>query len=133
MKKLLASMAVLAALGACSQEPEAPAEPVEEVAAAPAVTMQDYVGVWDVTLADGATHVTTNNADGTFSRVYPDGATDGGTWTFTMEQSCWTPDGAEAACYTVSEADAAGTLTLTSVADGSVITATPVAAEAAAE
>lgn len=133
MKTLLASVAMLAALSACSQETEAPAAPVEEVAAAPAVTVQTYVGVWDVALADGTSHVTTNNPDGTFSRVYSDGFTDGGSWTFTLEQSCWTADGAEAACYTMSEADAAGTITLTSVSDGSAITATPVVAEAPAE
>ena len=133
MKKLLASMAMLAALSACSQEAEAPAAPVEEVAATPAVTMQTYVGTWNVAMADGTSHVTTNNPDGTFSSVYSDGSADGGSWTFTLEQSCWTADGAEAVCYTMSEADAAGTITLTNVADGSVITATPVVAEAAAE
>ncbi len=131
MKRIISCMALLAIVSGCSQEAEAPAEPVEEVAEAPAVTMANYVGAWDVTLADGSTHVTTNNADGTFTRTFADGTADGGIWTFAADQSCWTPEGGEAACYTVGEADAAGTLTLTNVTDGSVITATPVAAEAA--
>lgn len=132
MKKLLVSVAVLAVLSACSQEPEAPAAPVEEVIAAPAVTKADYVGEWTVTLADGATHVTTNNADGSFTRVMSDGTTDAGFWTFTAEQSCWTPDGGVEACYAIGEEDAAGMLTLTA-ADGSIVTATRIAAAPAAE
>lgn len=136
MKKIISCMAMLAVVAGCSQEAEAPAEPVEAVAEVPAVTMANYVGEWNVTLADGATHVTTNNADGTFTRTFADGATDGGIWTFTAEQSCWTPADGETACYTVGEADAAGMLTLTNVADGTVVTAAPVvpaAAETAAE
>ena len=124
MKRLLASAALLIAITACSQSAEQPAAPVEE--AAPVAAMEDYLGSWNVTTADGATHVTTNNADGTFTRVYPDGTTDAGTWTFAAEQSCWTAEGEEPSCYTTSEPDITGMLTLTNVADQSVVTASPV-------
>lgn len=133
MRKLLATMAIMAVVTACAEEAEAPAEPVEEVEAAPAVTMESYVGAWDVAMADGSTHVTTNNADGSFTRTYPDGTSNGGIWTFAAEQSCWATDGGESDCYAISEADAAGMITLTNVTDGSVVTATPVAEEAAPE
>jgi len=130
MKKLLASVAVLAVLSACSQEPEAPAAPVEEVAA-PAVTKESYIGQWNVTLADGSTHVTTNNPDGSFTRVMSDGTTDSGFWTFTAEQSCWTPEGGVETCYAIGPEDAAGKLTLTAT-DGTIVTATRIPAAAAA-
>ena len=130
MKKLLASVAVLAVLSACSQEPEAPAAPVEEVVAAPPVTKDSYVGQWNVTLADGSTHITTNNADGSFTRVMSDGTNDKGFWTFTAEQSCWMPENGVETCYSISAPDAAGNLTLTAP-DGSVVTATHIREEAA--
>jgi len=124
MKRLLASAALLVAMTACSQDAEEPAAPVEE--AAPTAAMEDYVGAWNVTAADGATHVTTNNADGTYTAAYPDGTTEAGTWTFAAEQSCWTAEGDEPSCYTISEPDITDTLTLTNVADQSVIKASPV-------
>ena len=124
MKRLLASAALLVAISACSQGSDEPAAAVEETG--PVAAMEDYVGAWNMTLADGSTLVTTNNADGTFADTYPDGSTKAGTWTFSPEQSCWTVAGEPEACYTISEPDITDKLTLTNVADQSVITATPV-------
>ena len=131
MRKLLASVALLATISACSQEAEEPAA-VEETAAAaaPAATLETYAGAWNVTRPDGSTHVTTNNADGTFTRTYPDGGTESGTWTLTADRGCWTVEGGTEACYTISDEDAAGTVTLTAD-DGAVVTATRVVEEAA--
>lgn len=120
MKKLLASAALFAAISACSPTTEEAAAPAEEVVEGPA--MGDYVGDWNVTTPDGATHVTTNNADGTFTRAMADGASDGGSWTFADGQGCWTVEGEEEACYTVSEEDITGEVTLTA-ADGAVTVA----------
>lgn len=124
MKRLLACAALLVAVSACSQPAEEPAATAEE--AEPAATMQDYAGAWNVTMADGSTHVTTNNADGTFTRTMPDGTSNGGTWTYAPEQSCWTTEGEEPACYTMVESELSGNLTLTNVADQSVVTASRV-------
>lgn len=130
MKKLLASVAVLAILSACSQEAEEPAAPVEEAVEAPAaVTMESYVGTWTVTQGD-ATFTTVNNADGTFTDTMADGSSVSGTWTFGADQSCWTREGEEENCYGIMLDDATGTATLTG-ADGVQFTATRVAEEAA--
>ena len=130
MKRLLASVAMLAAITACAQEAEAPPA-AETEAAAPALSMESYAGTWNVTLADGTTHVTTNNADGTFARSYPDGTTDTGTWTYAEQRGCWTPEGGEEACYAISLEDDLGSVVLTA-ADGNTINATRVAAVAPA-
>ena len=123
MKKLLASTALLISIAACSGSEEA-AAPVEE--AGPVTAMEDYVGAWNMTAADGTTYVNTNAADGTFSSVFADGKTEAGTWTFTPAKSCWTPAGGAESCYTIGEPDITDKLTLTNVADQSVLKAAPV-------
>lgn len=137
MKKLLACASALIVLSACADtSEEATEEAVEEVAEAGPV-MEDYLGSWDVVYPDGATGVTTNNADGTFERVAADGTVDTGTWTFGSEESCWTAVGEEPGCYVVSGPGEGGMRTLT-MADGNVLEVTPIAeveaeTEAAAE
>jgi hypothetical protein len=121
MRKLIACMATLAFVTACGQGGDDPAA-VETTEAAPAATMETYVGSWNVTYADGSIGTTTNNADGTFFRQLGDDTENAGTWTFTPEQSCWTTEGGEPECYTISPADADGMITLTAT-DGSTVTA----------
>ena len=136
MRKLILGVAALALLSACT-ETEVEEETMVEETAEPAVvtdvngeTMDAYLGEWTVTYPDGASAVSTNNADGTYSMVLPDGQTATGTWTFGAEESCWTVDaeGSPTDCYTVGAPDENGMRVLT-MADGTSITVTPVAVE----
>ncbi|WP_340587109.1 hypothetical protein [Erythrobacter alti] len=139
MRKLIPAIAAVALLGACTEVEEA--DPVvEETADAESMTdangetMEAYLGEWDVTYPDGTTGVTTNNADGTYSAVLPDGSTIDGNWTFGADESCWVPnaEGVEPACYAVGAADETGARVL-SMADGTSITVSPVASSDTAE
>ena len=115
MKKL-ALIAAVAALSACSQEADEPADTTAMEAPAPVETMaaDDPAGTYDVKMADGTTGTTVINADGTYTDTGSDGATESGTFVRKDGKDCFDPEGDEPEmCWTVSEPAADGSFTAT--------------------
>ncbi|AKQ42859.2 hypothetical protein CP97_13710 [Aurantiacibacter atlanticus] len=132
MRNWIICAASFAMLSACAEEAEEPVmeEPVEDAVLTDmnGETMEGYLGTWTVQYPDGAEGMTTNNPDGTYDYVLPDGTEASGTWEFGAAESCWDADGdgeGTGACYTVSAGDENGTRVLT-MADGTQIKVTPV-------
>lgn len=133
MKKL-ALIAAFAALSACSQEAEEPADTTAMEEAVPAETMameEDPAGTYDVKMADGTMGTTVINADGTYTDTGADGTTQSGTFVRKDGKDCFDPEGDDPEmCWTVSEPAADGSFTATDP-EGNTVTVTRRAAEAA--
>lgn len=127
MKKL-ALIASFAALAACSQPAEKPAEADTKAAEAAAVTPDDSapaMGDYAVKDADGKMSTTTLNADGTFVSTEADGTKITGKYVRKDGKDCFDDDGDQAeVCWTASAPAADGTFTSTS-STGETVTVTP--------
>lgn len=116
--KTIAFLAALAALSACAQDADKPAEPDET-----ALTIDEVAGTYDYTLADGTQGITTMLADGTFSDAM-DGEIVTGEWGVADDKVCLDPEGEAAEqqqdCFTLSEPDSEG-VQLATAGDGTVV------------
>jgi hypothetical protein len=106
--KAFVSLAALAALSACSQQPE------QDHAA---LTAAESVGTYDYTLADGSDGTAVLAADGTFTDAMA-GETITGSWGVADGKLCLDPAGEDAneqrRCYSLGEPDTNGAQTATS-------------------
>lgn len=114
--KNLALIAAVAALSACSQEAEEPADTVAMETPAPAetTTMGDTAGTYDVKRYNGGNGTTVINDDGTYTDTGPDGTTQSGTFARKDGKHCFDPKGDEPeVCWTFNEPGADGSFTAT--------------------
>ncbi len=129
MKAIILTMGC-AALAACSQTAEEPAQTNDATAiapneAAPAMAADSPEGDYDVKMADGTMGSTTINADGTYVDTGPDGKVVKGNFARREGKDCFDPEGDEPeACWTASPPAADGSFTATGP-DGTVVTVTP--------
>ena len=138
MKKFVLIVAV-AALSACSQEGEDPADAAAMEGPEPtrSVAMeQDPAGTYDVKRYSGGTSTIVIGADRTYTDRLPDGTTQSGTFALKGGKYCFDPQGDEAeVCWTVSQPGAEGSFTATDPEGHTVTltrrveTAAPVAAQ----
>lgn len=140
MKKIVL-IAAVAALSACSQQAEEPADAgaIESPEpAGPVATEQDPAGSYDLQRYNGGTSTLVIRDDGTYTDIAPDGSTiDSGTFALGEGEFCFTPEGDPAeVCWTLDQPDADGSFTATDP-EGHTVTlkrraeaAAPAAAEA---
>jgi len=128
MKRLVFCLAISAMIAACGQQADDAADDGSSgpVVVAPADTVEDYLGAWNVSYPDGTKGVTTNNEDGTYVAEMEDGISVNGTWTFGETETCWTPEeGETGGCYEVSAPEFDGSRVLTGK-DGTLLIVSPV-------
>lgn len=128
MKKF-ALIAACAALGACGQQAEKPAEADAKPAEAAAVAATDdstpAPGDYGVKAADGTMSTTTLVGDGTFVTTEADGTKVTGKYVRKDGKDCFDADGDQAEmCWTATPPAADGSFTSTSD-DGQTVTVTP--------
>ena len=127
--KLIATVCVLAALGACSKadttsDTNTTTETAQEPAAPDAAVASWPVepGTYEYSRSDGRAGVNTVAADGTYSNAITGGAVETGKWAIEGGLSCLVSDaGGAKRCYTFTQPDAEGNLTGT-LPDGLTIT-----------
>ena len=107
--KTIVLIAAVAALGACSQEPTAPAPSATlanaegMTAATPTPTPSPNVasvGTYEVTDADGNLTTETLAADGSYQDMVDGKETETGKWRVDGAKSCFTPEGKSETCVT---------------------------------
>lgn len=138
MKKLV-TLSICLALAACS-EAEAPVEETDDTAAmaeetaAPMAATAPEPGLYEVTMADGATSQTRLNADGTFVDIVDGAESATGTWRWADGQMCFDGDeeGVDEVCYTDGPPAADGSWTVTGP-DGTTATVRQIEVDAGTE
>jgi len=126
MKKIVL-IAAVAALSACSQERQEPADAAAIEGAEPtraAATDQDPAGTYDVKRYNGGTSTIVIGADRTYTDTLPDGTAQSGTFALKGGNYCFDPEGVETeVCWTVNRPGAEGSFTATNP-DGHTVTLT---------
>ena len=126
MKKFVL-IAAVAALSACSQEGEDPADAATMEGPAPTGALaieQNPAGAYDVKRYNGGTSTIVIGADRTYTDRLPDGTTQSGTFALKGGKYCFDPEGDEAeVCWTVNQPGAEGSFTATSP-EGHTVTLT---------
>jgi len=136
MKAWMLAAAAVIVVGGCKAKEEAPAPAASSssamqssamapaansMAAAKPMTMEELVGTWTDTMADGTKGTTTFASDGTYQDTDPKGKVEKGKYAIKNNKVCMTADGGKEQCWATSAPMADGTMTATSD-DGQKIT-----------